>query len=245
MTGPLHPRATCRLRARSERARTPWGNPCPASSKPSRGGPRGPAGGRRHDRDRAAADRQPAEPRPRRGQGFPAVQHPADHRPQDHRPDVPGGVVRVLHRRRPDGHAHAGELARPGLQFLSPEQYNQLFTMHGTVMLLMFATPLFFAFGNLVMPLQIGAPDVAFPRLNALSFWLFLFGSTIAMSGFLTPGGASRLRLVRLRAAVQRRELPGRRREPVVRRPGRQRPGHDPRRRSTSSPRSSACAHRA
>jgi cytochrome c oxidase subunit 1 len=83
------------------------------------------------------------------------------------------------------------ELARPGLQFLSPDQYNQLFTMHGTIMLLFFATPLFFAFGNLVMPLQIGAPDVSFPRLNALSFWLFLFGSTMAMSGFLTPGGAA------------------------------------------------------
>ena len=71
-----------------------------------------------------------------------------------------------------------GELARPGLQFLSPEQYNQLFTMHGTVMLLFFATPLFFAFANLIMPLQIGAPDVAFPRLNAFSYWLFLFGGT-------------------------------------------------------------------
>ena len=58
-------------------------------------------------------------------------------------------------------------------------------------MLLMFATPLFFAFANLIMPLQIGAPDVAFPRLNAFSFWLFLFGSTIAVSGFLTPGGAA------------------------------------------------------
>src|SRR3954469_9175456 len=84
-----------------------------------------------------------------------------------------------------------GELARPGLQFLSPEQYNQLVTMHGTIMLLFFATPLFFAFGNLIMPLQIGAPDVAFPRLNALSYWLFLFGSTMAVSGFFTPGGAA------------------------------------------------------
>jgi cytochrome c oxidase subunit 1 len=84
-----------------------------------------------------------------------------------------------------------GELARPGLQYLSPEQYNQLVTMHGTAMLLFFATPLFFAFGNLVMPLQIGAPDVAFPRLNAFSYWLFLFGSTTAMAGFLTPGGAA------------------------------------------------------
>ncbi|MEO6956828.1 MAG: cbb3-type cytochrome c oxidase subunit I, partial [Antricoccus sp.] len=83
------------------------------------------------------------------------------------------------------------ELARPGYQFLSPEQYNQLFTMHGTIMLLMFATPLFFAFGNLIMPLQIGAPDVAFPRLNAFSFWLFLLGSLTNVSGFLTPGGAA------------------------------------------------------
>jgi cytochrome c oxidase subunit 1 len=83
------------------------------------------------------------------------------------------------------------ELARPGLQFLSAEQYNQLVTIHGTVMLLLFATPLAFAFTNLVMPLQIGAPDVAFPRLNALSFWLFLFGGLIVLSGFLTPNGAS------------------------------------------------------
>ncbi|MGZ4607253.1 MAG: cbb3-type cytochrome c oxidase subunit I, partial [Blastococcus sp.] len=93
-----------------------------------------------------------------------------------------GGIMAMLMR---------AELGQPGMQFLSPEQYNQLFTMHGTAMLLMFATPLFFAFGNLVMPLQIGAPDVAFPRLNALSFWLFLFGSTIAMSGFVIPGGAA------------------------------------------------------
>jgi len=93
-----------------------------------------------------------------------------------------GGIMAMLMR---------AELGQPGMQFLSPEQYNQLFTMHGTIMLLMFATPLFFAFGNLVMPLHIGSPDVAFPRLNALSFWLFLFGSTIATSGFLTPGGAA------------------------------------------------------
>src|ERR671927_456430 len=93
-----------------------------------------------------------------------------------------GGLMAMLMR---------GELARPGLQFLSPEQYNQLFTMHGTVMLLFFATPLFFAFANLIMPLQIGAPDVAFPRLNAFSYWLFLFGSSTAGAGFLTPGGAA------------------------------------------------------
>ncbi|MET8764588.1 cytochrome c oxidase subunit I [Lentzea sp. NPDC004782] len=84
-----------------------------------------------------------------------------------------------------------GELARPGLQFLSAEQYNQLFTMHGTVMLLLYATPSVFGFANFVLPLQIGSPDVAFPRLNALSFWLFLFGGLLMLGGFVTPGGAA------------------------------------------------------
>ncbi|MFC0509048.1 cytochrome c oxidase subunit I [Micromonospora costi] len=83
------------------------------------------------------------------------------------------------------------ELGRPGLQFLSPEQYNQLFTMHGTIMLLLFATPLVFAFGNYVVPLQIGAPDVSFPRLNALAYWLYLFGGAIVTGSFITPGGAA------------------------------------------------------
>ena len=83
------------------------------------------------------------------------------------------------------------ELARPGMQFLSNEQYNQIFTMHGTIMLLMFATPLFVGFANVIMPLQIGAADVAFPRMNMLSYWLFLFGGLMAFAGFLTPGGAA------------------------------------------------------
>jgi cytochrome c oxidase subunit 1 len=83
------------------------------------------------------------------------------------------------------------ELARPGMQFLSPEQYNQLFTMHGTIMLLFFATPIVFAFANFVVPIQIGAPDVAFPRLNALAYWLYVFGASLATAGFITPGGAA------------------------------------------------------
>jgi cytochrome c oxidase subunit 1 len=93
-----------------------------------------------------------------------------------------GGIMALLMR---------GELARPGLQFLSLEQYNQLFTMHGTIMLLFFATPMVFAFANLVLPLQIGAPDVSFPRLNAFSYWLYLFGALTATAGFATPGGAA------------------------------------------------------
>ncbi|MFI9582687.1 cytochrome c oxidase subunit I [Streptomyces sp. NPDC052236] len=83
------------------------------------------------------------------------------------------------------------ELARPGLQIVSREQFNQLFTIHGTIMMLLFATPMFAGFANAVMPLQIGAPDVAFPRLNAFTYWLFLFGGLIVVSGFLTPVGAA------------------------------------------------------
>ena len=83
------------------------------------------------------------------------------------------------------------ELFTPGLQFLSNEQFNQLFTMHGTVMLLLFATPVVWAFGNYVLPLQIGAPDVAFPRLNAFGFWITLTGGVVMLAGFLTPGGAA------------------------------------------------------
>src|SRR5450631_4257824 len=87
--------------------------------------------------------------------------------------------------------AMRAELARPGLQFLTAEQYNQLFTMHGTIMLLLFATPLFIGFANVIVPLQIGSPDVAFPRLNILSYYFFLFGGLILLISFLTPGGAA------------------------------------------------------
>ncbi|MFG6197674.1 cytochrome c oxidase subunit I [Nonomuraea sp. JJY05] len=83
------------------------------------------------------------------------------------------------------------ELVQPGMDLVSQQTYNQLFTMHGTIMMLLFATPLFAGFANVIMPLQIGAPDVAFPRLNAVSFWLFLFGGIITVSGFFSDGGAA------------------------------------------------------
>jgi cytochrome c oxidase subunit 1 len=83
------------------------------------------------------------------------------------------------------------QLLGPDNHFVSDQQYNELFTMHGTLMLLLFATPLFVGFANVVMPLQIGAPDVAFPRLNLLSYYLFLFGGIILVLSFLAPGGAA------------------------------------------------------
>ncbi|MFE5714930.1 cytochrome c oxidase subunit I [Streptomyces sp. NPDC056501] len=81
------------------------------------------------------------------------------------------------------------ELARPGLQLVSNMEFNQAFTLHGTIMLLLFATPTFAGFANELVPLQIGAPDVAFPRLNMFSYWLFLFGSLMVIGSLLTPSG--------------------------------------------------------
>jgi cytochrome c oxidase subunit 1 len=94
-----------------------------------------------------------------------------------------GGVMALVIR---------AQLFEPGLSVVATkEQYNQLFTMHGTIMLLLFATPLFSGFANALMPLQIGAPDVAFPRLNGFAYWLYLFGAIVVLSGFLTPQGAA------------------------------------------------------
>ncbi|MGW5265593.1 aa3-type cytochrome oxidase subunit I [Microbispora sp. NPDC004025] len=80
------------------------------------------------------------------------------------------------------------ELFEPGMQFVTLQQYNMMFTLHGTNMLLFFATPLFAGFANAVMPLQIGAPDVAFPRLNMASYWLFLFGGLMVLGSSLAGG---------------------------------------------------------
>jgi cytochrome c oxidase subunit 1 len=83
------------------------------------------------------------------------------------------------------------ELAQPGLQVLHDELlYNQLFTMHGTVMIFLFIIPMLAGFGNYVVPLQIGAPDMAFPRINALSFWMLPLGGILLLLGFLTGGAA-------------------------------------------------------
>ena len=74
---------------------------------------------------------------------------------------------------------------------MGPDLYNMLGAMHGTVMIFLGIAPLgFAAFGNYVLPLQIGARDMAFPRLNMASFWLFLMGGILMLSSFWLPGGA-------------------------------------------------------
>src|SRR4051795_9554241 len=83
------------------------------------------------------------------------------------------------------------ELAQPGIQFFKEGVYNELFTMHGTVMIFVFIIPILAGFGNYVVPLQIGAPDMAFPRINALSFWMLPLGGILLFSGFFTGGAAA------------------------------------------------------
>ena len=82
------------------------------------------------------------------------------------------------------------QLVSPTNTLVSFQQYNQLFTMHGSVMIYLFVGPFAFAgLANYLVPLQVGAPDMAFPRLNALSYWLYLSGSITMLLGFFVTGG--------------------------------------------------------
>ncbi|HYY79357.1 MAG TPA: cytochrome c oxidase subunit I [Actinomycetes bacterium] len=77
------------------------------------------------------------------------------------------------------------QLARPDETLIGPGAYNQLFTMHGTTMIFLFATPMLFGFGNYFVPLMLGARDMAFPRLNAFGYWVFLFAGLLMNASFL------------------------------------------------------------
>jgi cytochrome c oxidase subunit I len=82
------------------------------------------------------------------------------------------------------------ELAEPGMQITSRDGYDQLFTMHGSTMIYFFVTPVALALGTYLVPLQVGAAEIAAPRINLAGFWLFVLGGLIAWSGFLTRNGA-------------------------------------------------------
>src|SRR3954449_7678682 len=77
------------------------------------------------------------------------------------------------------------QLAVPDNTFVSPEKYNALFTMHGTTMVFLFVIPIMAGFANYVVPLMIGARDMAFPRINAWSYWMLLFGGIVLYASLL------------------------------------------------------------
>ncbi len=98
------------------------------------------------------------------------------------------------------------QLSAAHLQVLDPEQYDQIFTMHGTTMIFLFVMPMTTGLGNYLVPLMIGARDMAFPRLNALGYWMFLFGGLFLYTSFALRRGAER-GLVQLRAADRDRPV--------------------------------------
>src|SRR5438034_11819315 len=95
---------------------------------------------------------------------------------------IGGGVMAMLMR---------GQLATPNEHFITRDDYNQLFTLHGTVMVFLVVVPILAGFGNFLVPLMIGARDVAFPRLNAMSYWFFLFGGIVLLLSWFSSSGAA------------------------------------------------------
>jgi cytochrome c oxidase subunit 1 len=96
---------------------------------------------------------------------------------------VAGGILALLMR---------AQLAQANEHVVTRNTYNELFTIHGTTMIFLFIVPFWAGLANYLVPLMIGARDMAFPRLNALSYWLFLFGGLTMFLSFLASGGASK-----------------------------------------------------
>jgi cytochrome c oxidase subunit 1 len=94
-----------------------------------------------------------------------------------------GGVLALLIR---------AQLATPNEHFITGNAYDELFTIHGTTMIFLFIVPFWAGLANYLIPLMIGARDMAFPRLNALSYWLYLFGGVVMFLSFFASGGAAR-----------------------------------------------------
>ena len=96
---------------------------------------------------------------------------------------VAGGIIALLMR---------SQLARPNEHVFTRNHYDELFTMHGTTMIFLVVVPVFAGLGNYLVPLMIGARDMAFPRLNALSYWFFLLGGIVLYASWFSAGGAAR-----------------------------------------------------
>src|SRR5437773_10260277 len=93
-----------------------------------------------------------------------------------------GGILALLLR---------AQLATPNEHLLTKGSYNAVLTIHGTTMIFLVIVPVLAGFGNFLVPLMIGARDMAFPRLNALSYWLYLLGGVVLYASFFAKGGAA------------------------------------------------------
>ncbi len=120
-----------------------------------------------------------------------------------------GGVLALLIRT---------QLATPNEHFLTKNSYNEVVTIHGTTMIFLVVVPILAGFGNFLVPLMIGARDMAFPRLNALSYWLFLLGGVVLDAQLLREGRPGAGRLDGVRAALDA-ALAGQRPGPLDPRP--------------------------
>ena len=96
---------------------------------------------------------------------------------------VAGGIIALLMR---------SQLARPNEHIFTRDTYDQMFTMHGTTMIFLVVVPIFAGLGNFLVPLMIGARDMAFPRVNALSYWFYLLGGIVLYTSWFSGGGAAR-----------------------------------------------------
>ena len=94
-----------------------------------------------------------------------------------------GGILALLMR---------AQLATPNEHFVTKDRYDELFTLHGTTMVFLVIVPILAGFGNFLVPLMIGARDMAFPRLNAMSYWLFVFGGIVLYGSFFAGHGAAK-----------------------------------------------------
>ena len=142
-----------------------------------------------------------------------------------------GGVLALLMRT---------QLAQANEDFLTRDSYNEVMTLHGTAMVFLVVVPILAGFGNFLVPLMIGARDVAFPRLNALSYWLFLFGGVVLFASFFASGGAANTGwTIYAPLSEKARRRRGRLPDPLAAHPLASRRSSA---RSTSSSRSTACA---
>ena len=143
---------------------------------------------------------------------------------------VAGGIMALLIRT---------QLSQADNTFIEGNGYNELFTMHGTTMIFLVVVPILAGFGNYLVPLMIGARDMAFPRLNALSYWLFLFGGVILLLSFFADGRRGQGRLDELPAELGLHA--GQRPGPLDPVAPRRSPSPRSQVRSTSSSRSTTC----